>query len=155
MLRWESGHTLGLAIGDLLALFRREHLHDLGTGLRTQLRFTGHGAAERFCQAAGTRFVILAGSHHLMQLAPGVLDGLALLARFRHLRTGRPGGFGWMAQDLHPEGAAGDASKATPDHGAVSARFGAAALVDLLRDLRDFDMSRLKDGPLKAGPRAG
>ncbi|MDQ0390824.1 creatininase family protein [Labrys monachus] len=72
-------------------------------------------------------------------------------ASFRHLRTGRPGGFGWMAQDLHPEGAAGDASKATPDHGAVSARFGAAALVELLRDLRDFDMSRLKDGPLKAG----
>ncbi|WP_448951100.1 creatininase family protein [Labrys neptuniae] len=68
---------------------------------------------------------------------------------FKYLRTGRPGGFGWMAQDIRPEGAAGDAAKATPEHGARSADFGAQALVDLLRDIRDFDLSRLKNGPLK------
>lgn len=68
---------------------------------------------------------------------------------FKYLRTGRPGGFGWMAQDIHPEGAAGDASKATVENGALSAEFGAQALVDLLRDVRDFDLSRLRNGPLK------
>ncbi|PRH84725.1 creatininase [Labrys okinawensis] len=67
---------------------------------------------------------------------------------FKYLRTGRPGGFGWMAQDIRPEGAAGDASKATPEHGELSAAFGAQALVDLLRDIRDFDLSRLRNGPL-------
>lgn len=69
---------------------------------------------------------------------------------FKYLRTGRPGGFGWMAQDIRPEGAAGDASKATPEHGELSAEFGAQALVDLLRDVRDFDLSRLRNGPLTA-----
>lgn len=68
---------------------------------------------------------------------------------FKYLRTGRPGGFGWMAQDIRPEGAAGDASKATPENGQLSAEFGAQALVDLLRDIRDFDLSRLRNGPLK------
>ena len=68
---------------------------------------------------------------------------------FKYLRTGRPGGFGWMAQDIRPEGAAGDASKATPENGQLSAEFGAQALVDLLKDIRDFDLSRLRNGPLK------
>jgi creatinine amidohydrolase len=68
---------------------------------------------------------------------------------FKHLRTGRPAGFGWMAQDIRPEGAAGDASKATREHGAQSAQFGAEALVELLRDIRDFDLARLRNGPLK------
>jgi creatinine amidohydrolase len=67
---------------------------------------------------------------------------------FKHLRTGRPGGFGWMAQDIRPEGAAGDASKATREHGAQSAQFGVEAFIELLRDVRDFDLSRLKKGPL-------
>ncbi|CAM5777230.1 creatininase [Labrys miyagiensis] len=67
---------------------------------------------------------------------------------FKHLRTGRPGGFGWMAQDIHPEGAAGDASRATREHGHELAAFGADALVDLLRDIRDFDLTRLRKGPL-------
>ena len=69
-------------------------------------------------------------------------------ARFRHLRTGRPAGFGWMAQDLHPAGAAGDAAKATREQGAASADFGAAAFIELLRDIHNFDLARLNPGPL-------
>jgi len=69
--------------------------------------------------------------------------------RFKHLRTGRPGGFGWMAQDLHPAGAAGNASKASRERGTASAEFGARAFVELLHDIHAFDMSRLAEGPLR------
>lgn len=69
-------------------------------------------------------------------------------ATFRQLRTGRPAGFGWMAQDLHPAGAAGDAASASATKGAASADFGAAAFIELLRDLDGFDMARLATGPL-------
>jgi creatinine amidohydrolase len=72
-------------------------------------------------------------------------------ARFRHLRTGRPGGFGWMAQDLHPSGAAGDAASASAPKGAASADFAAKAFVDLLGDIHAFDLSRLRSGPLADG----
>jgi creatinine amidohydrolase len=68
--------------------------------------------------------------------------------RFRHLRTGRPGGFGWMAQDLHPAGAAGDAASASAAKGAASADFAAQAFVELLGDIHEFDLSRLGAGPL-------
>ena len=53
------------------------------------------------------------------------------------------------AQDLQPEGVAGDAASATPEHGALAARYGVAAFIDLLRDIHAFELSRLKDGPLK------
>ena len=33
---------------------------------------------------------------------------------YKHLRADFPAGFGWMTQDLHPSGAVGDASLATP-----------------------------------------
>ena len=70
--------------------------------------------------------------------------------RFTHLRTGRPGGFGWMAQDLHPSGAAGNAAAASAAKGAASADFAAEAFVALLRDVHAFDMSRLAAGPAPA-----
>jgi creatinine amidohydrolase len=69
--------------------------------------------------------------------------------RFRHLRTSRPGGFGWMAQDLHEAGVAGNAANASADKGAASADFAAAAFVGLLRDIHAFDMARLRKGPLE------
>jgi creatinine amidohydrolase len=69
-------------------------------------------------------------------------------ATFRHLRTGRPGGFGWMAQDLHPAGVAGDAARATAEQGRASAEFAARAFVELLEDVHRFDLSRLRHGPL-------
>jgi len=68
--------------------------------------------------------------------------------RFRHLRTGRPGGFGWMAQDLHEAGVAGDAASGGAGKGAASADFAAEAFIALLRDVHDFDLSRLRPGPL-------
>ena len=57
------------------------------------------------------------------------------------LRTGRPAGFGWMAQDLHGAGAAGNAAGATPEKGAAAARHGAAAFLALLRDVATFELT--------------
>lgn len=58
----------------------------------------------------------------------------------------RPTGFtafGWMAQDLHPDGAAGDASRATAEKGRATAEFRAQAFVRLLRDVARFSLDRL------------
>jgi creatinine amidohydrolase len=66
------------------------------------------------------------------------------------LRTGRPAGFGWMAQDLHPSGAAGNAAAATPDKGSASARHGVAAFISLLRDVSMFELDGFTGSPPSA-----
>lgn len=58
----------------------------------------------------------------------------------------RPTGFtafGWIAQDLHPSGAAGDASRATAEKGRLTAAFRAEAFIRLLRDVQRFGLERL------------
>src|SRR5688500_2299618 len=55
----------------------------------------------------------------------------------------RPTGFtafGWIAQDLHPSGAAGDASIATVEKGRKTAEFRAEAFIRLLRDVQKFSL---------------
>jgi creatinine amidohydrolase len=64
---------------------------------------------------------------------------------FTWLRADRPAGFGWMAQDLSPAGAMGDASKATAAKGAAAADYWATAFIELLRDVEGFDLARLKE----------
>jgi creatinine amidohydrolase len=71
-------------------------------------------------------------------------------ARFQQLRTGRPAGFGWMAQDLHPSGAAGDAAAGSAAKGEACAVFGVSAFIALLRDIAAFDLAKLAAGPLAA-----
>ncbi len=68
---------------------------------------------------------------------------------FTHLRTGRPMGFGWMAQDIHPAGAMGNAAAADTERGARTADFGAKAFIEALEDVHRFDLSRLNNGPLR------
>ena len=55
-----------------------------------------------------------------------------------YLRADSPAGFGWMAQDLHPCGAVGDASLATAEKGKATLDHGARAFVALLRDVAAF-----------------
>lgn len=62
---------------------------------------------------------------------------------FKHLRPTGFTAFGWIAQDLHPSGAAGDAARATAEKGRLTAEHQAAAFIELLRDVRDFSLSRL------------
>jgi creatinine amidohydrolase len=66
---------------------------------------------------------------------------------FAWLRTARPAGFGWMAQDLSSSGAAGNAAAARAEKGEAAADYGATAFIELLQDVEAFDLARLDDGP--------
>lgn len=61
---------------------------------------------------------------------------------FTRLRANHPVGFGWLAEDLSPDGAMGDASGATTLKGEAAAEFGARAFVELLKDVAAFDLER-------------
>ena len=67
---------------------------------------------------------------------------------FNWLSTGRPAGFGWMAQDLSASGAIGNAARATARKGEACADYGATAFIELLQDIDGFELTRLKEGPL-------
>lgn len=77
-----------------------------------------------------------------------VSRGEGLANQFTHLRIGQPAGFGWMSQDLHPEGVVGEAHLATAEKGNAAADFGARAFIELLRDVQRFNLADLKEGPL-------
>jgi creatinine amidohydrolase len=66
---------------------------------------------------------------------------------FAWLRTARPAGFGWMAQDLSSSGAVGNAAAASAEKGEAAADYGATAFIELLQDVEMFDLARLDDGP--------
>lgn len=66
---------------------------------------------------------------------------------FTWLRADRPVGFGWMAQDLSPAGAMGNAAAATAVKGETTADYGATAFIELLRDVKAFDLARLDNEP--------
>ena len=71
---------------------------------------------------------------------------------FELLRGRPPLGFAWMATDLNPEGAVGEANKATAEKGEAAADYGVERFVALLRDVEAFDLSRLASGPLGMAP---
>lgn len=58
----------------------------------------------------------------------------------RYLSAIQPVGFGWMAQDVHPSGAVGNAAAATGEKGEAAADFGARAFVELLREVDRFSL---------------
>lgn len=66
--------------------------------------------------------------------------GEAMEREFEVLRATRPAGFSWMAQDLHPEGALGDASRATPAFGRACLDHAATRFVALLADVARFSL---------------
>ena len=74
--------------------------------------------------------------------------GEAMAAAFRRLRGTQQLGFAWMASDLNPEGAVGEAASATAAKGEAAAAHGAEAFVELLGDVIAFDLARLVRGPL-------
>lgn len=51
--------------------------------------------------------------------------------------------FGWQAQDLHPKGACGDATKATAELGAVTVERAAERLVVLIDEISHYPLSRI------------
>ena len=66
---------------------------------------------------------------------------------FKLLSTQRPAPLAWQAQDLHPSGAVGDATKASAEKGEHLLDAGARAFCDLLADADRFDVARLGNEP--------
>jgi len=77
-----------------------------------------------------------------------VSTGAAIEKEFKWLRPTLSNNFGWMASDLNSLGAVGNASAATAAKGEACADHGAAAFIELLRDVAAFDLERLIQGPL-------
>jgi creatinine amidohydrolase len=72
---------------------------------------------------------------------------LAMEKDYRWLAAHRPAPFAWQAQDLHPGGAAGNATLAAADKGERLLDQGARAFVELLADVDRFEIDRLLPGP--------
>jgi creatinine amidohydrolase len=68
---------------------------------------------------------------------------IEMMQSFAVLRPTGFNAFGWLAQDLHASGAAGNASRATAEKGRLTAEFGAREFIKLLRDVSRFSLSRL------------
>jgi creatinine amidohydrolase len=60
-----------------------------------------------------------------------------------HLRPGGQHAFGWIAQDINPDGAVGDASAATAEKGRMTAEHQADGFIALLRDIARFSLDEL------------
>jgi creatinine amidohydrolase len=73
--------------------------------------------------------------------------GIAMEKDYRWLSAHRPAPFAWQAQDLHPSGAAGDATLASTEKGEVLIEHGARAFCELLADVDRFDPETLAPGP--------
>ena len=72
---------------------------------------------------------------------------IAMEKDYRWLSAHRPAPFAWQAQDLHPSGAAGDATIASAEKGEMLLDHGARAFCELLADVDKFDADTLSDGP--------
>jgi creatinine amidohydrolase len=72
---------------------------------------------------------------------------VAMEKEYRWLSTHRPAPLAWQAQDLHPSGAAGDATQASAEKGALLLDRGARAFCELLADVDNFDVMKLAKGP--------
>jgi len=65
------------------------------------------------------------------------------LREFKHLRGHGKAQFGWKAQDLNPAGALGNAAAATAEKGRRSLDHAARGFIDLLRDVKAYNLERL------------
>lgn len=64
-----------------------------------------------------------------------------MIANYRHLRAYGPHAFGWTMRDLNTQGAAGNASKATPQAGKAIFSHVLSQLRDLLDDIKRFNIN--------------
>jgi creatinine amidohydrolase len=74
-------------------------------------------------------------------------NSIAMEKQYRWLSAHRPVPFAWQAQDLHPSGAAGDATLASAEKGERLLDHGAHAFCELLGDVDRFDPATLSTAP--------
>jgi len=72
---------------------------------------------------------------------------IAMEKDYRRLSAHRPAPFAWQAQDLHPSGAVGNATLASVEKGERLLDHGARAFIELLEDIKKFDLKTLSAGP--------
>jgi creatinine amidohydrolase len=77
---------------------------------------------------------------------------IAMEKQYRWLSAHRPVPFAWQAQDLHPSGAAGDATLASAEKGERLLDHGAQAFCELLADVDKFDPATLSNAPQSSLP---
>ena len=108
-----------------------------------ELRHGIHGGAVE------TSIMLARFAEHVRQdkIADFSPASVAMEKQYRWLSAHRPAPFAWQAQDLHPSGAAGDATKATPEKGERLIEHGARAFIELLEDVDKFDVSLLLHRP--------
>jgi creatinine amidohydrolase len=70
-------------------------------------------------------------------------SSIAMEKKYRWLSTHRPAPLAWQAQDLHPSGAAGDATQASAAKGELLLNHCAHAFCELLADVDSFDVNTL------------
>jgi creatinine amidohydrolase len=75
-------------------------------------------------------------------------SSIAMEKQYRWLSTQRPAPFAWQAQDLHASGAVGNATLSTPEKGEQLIDQGARAFCELLAEVDNFDVNKLRPGPL-------
>jgi creatinine amidohydrolase len=108
-----------------------------------ELRHGIHGGAVE------TSIMLARHPQHVRQQAIADFQpaSVAMEKDYRWLSAHRPAPFAWQAQDLHPGGAAGNATLATADKGERVLDHGARAFVELLADVDQFEVERLLPGP--------
>jgi creatinine amidohydrolase len=77
------------------------------------------------------------------RLANFVPSSVGMENEFALLRPTGPAAFAWIAQDIHPAGGAGDATRATAEKGRATAEHQAERFIALLRDVTRFSLERL------------
>jgi creatinine amidohydrolase len=90
--------------------------------------------------------LMLAFRHDLVSMDQAknfVSSAIAMEKEFAYLGVVGTHAFGWIAQDLNAEGAAGDAAKATADKGKKTAEHQIDGFIALLRDMTAFSLDRL------------
>jgi creatinine amidohydrolase len=65
----------------------------------------------------------------------------------RYLSITPRGKIGWQTQDLNPEGACGDASRASAEKGRAVLDFASSRFVELLQEVHRYDLGRLGNAP--------
>jgi creatinine amidohydrolase len=108
-----------------------------------ELRHGIHGGAVE------TSIMLARYKHHVRieEIADFRPTSIAMENDYRRLSAHRPAPFAWQAQDLHPSGAAGDATAASADKGERLLDHGARAFCELLADVEKFDPETLSPGP--------
>lgn len=61
-------------------------------------------------------------------------------ARFKYLRPTGQHAYSWIASDLNPHGAVGEAQKATAEKGRLTAEHEVASMIELLREVERHDL---------------